>query len=575
MSIEIKLQGKYMDISVLQPCVTQGESNVDEVTITGPRMYDGRLDLTTLSWYMRGVNEGYDVLVEKGVDVDSTEDEVSFRWQVDPDYLALDGKLELTLVGKNESAREVMKIRSNGLNVPRSPEYGAAPPRNVFEDALSQVEAAMELASAAEEAVTDAKEAAQKAAQSAATSEGNAASSATAAQTSKAAAAASEKAAKTSENTAKSQADLARQYAEQAASIAQGQKGYFVTPEKLRETYPSGVGGDWALVGSTDSIWVWDVESGDWVDSHKSTDLSNYYTKEQTEEKFVPAARKINSKPLNADVSLTAGDVGAVPTSRKVNNKPLDADVSLTAGDVGAVPTSRKVNNKPLDADVSLTAGDVGAVPTSRKINNKPLDADVSLTPGDVGALPAAGDGKDVTVTFAPSNEADFSAPTSGSKLSAIMTLLSKWRNYIARALTPTGAVLAYAGATIPAGFLLCDGRAVSRTTYAALFGVIGTTYGSGDGTTTFNLPDLRGRVPVGVDSDANLGGVAGANECMLSWENLPSSPYLATWQDQYKAVLAAADAPNMYGINNFWAGSEVPISMMQLSVYMQYLIKI
>jgi microcystin-dependent protein len=57
-----------------------------------------------------------------------------------------------------------------------------------------------------------------------------------------------------------------------------------------------------------------------------------------------------------------------------------------------------------------------------------------------------------------------------------------------------------------PTGYLLCFGQAVSRTTYAALFAAIGTAFGAGDGTTTFNLPDFRGRVAVGLD---NMGGVA------------------------------------------------------------------
>lgn len=55
-------------------------------------------------------------------------------------------------------------------------------------------------------------------------------------------------------------------------------------------------------------------------------------------------------------------------------------------------------------------------------------------------------------------------------------------------------------GGTPDSGWLLCDGAAVSRTTYSTLFGVIGTTYGVGDGSTTFNVPDLRGRVPAGMD---------------------------------------------------------------------------
>lgn len=73
-------------------------------------------------------------------------------------------------------------------------------------------------------------------------------------------------------------------------------------------------------------------------------------------------------------------------------------------------------------------------------------------------------------------------------------------------AVVPTGVTLEFAGSVAPTGYLLCDGSAVSRTTYAALFAVIGTTYGVGDGSTTFNVPDERGRTTVGLD---NMGGVA------------------------------------------------------------------
>jgi len=68
------------------------------------------------------------------------------------------------------------------------------------------------------------------------------------------------------------------------------------------------------------------------------------------------------------------------------------------------------------------------------------------------------------------------------------------------------GAMMAYGGATAPNGWLLCYGQAISRTTYALLFAKIGIAYGSGDGSTTFNVPDKRGRVSVGKD---NMGGSA------------------------------------------------------------------
>ena len=64
--------------------------------------------------------------------------------------------------------------------------------------------------------------------------------------------------------------------------------------------------------------------------------------------------------------------------------------------------------------------------------------------------------------------------------------------------LIPSGVISPYAGASAPTGFLLCDGAAVSRTTFAALFAIASTTYGVGDGATTFNVPDLRARLPLG-----------------------------------------------------------------------------
>ena len=73
-------------------------------------------------------------------------------------------------------------------------------------------------------------------------------------------------------------------------------------------------------------------------------------------------------------------------------------------------------------------------------------------------------------------------------------------------ALIPAGSVMPYAGSSTPSNWLLCYGQAVSRTTYATLFSAIGTTYGTGDGSSTFNLPDLRGRVAAGKD---NMGGSA------------------------------------------------------------------
>lgn len=95
----------------------------------------------------------------------------------------------------------------------------------------------------------------------------------------------------------------------------------------------------------------------------------------------------------------------------------------------------------------------------------------------------------------------------------------------------PAGAMVAWPASAAPDGWLLCDGAAVSRSTYSGLFAVIGTTFGSGDGSTTFNLPNLLGRVPVGRDAaqtefDA-LGETGGAKTVSLSASEMPSHSHV------------------------------------------------
>ena len=86
-----------------------------------------------------------------------------------------------------------------------------------------------------------------------------------------------------------------------------------------------------------------------------------------------------------------------------------------------------------------------------------------------------------------------------------------------------TGSIVMYGSTTIPTGYLECNAQAVSRTTYANLFAVIGTTFGVGDGSTTFNLPDLRDNFPVGVSGTKALATKAGSNTATLATTNLAS----------------------------------------------------
>lgn len=119
----------------------------------------------------------------------------------------------------------------------------------------------------------------------------------------------------------------------------------------------------------------------------------------------------------------------------------------------------------------------------------------------------------------------------SGNGFNAAMAAIDALIQSTSALVAPVGSVTAFAGASAPSGWLLADGSAVSRTTYSALYAAISTTYGSGDGSTTFNLPDLRGRVPVGQNAGtfASLGATGGEETHVISQAEMPSHTHTGT----------------------------------------------
>lgn len=99
--------------------------------------------------------------------------------------------------------------------------------------------------------------------------------------------------------------------------------------------------------------------------------------------------------------------------------------------------------------------------------------------------------------------------------------------------LLPTGTITQYAGSAAPSGWLLCDGTAINRTTYANLFATIGTLYGTGNGTSTFNLPNFSGRQAVGMNSGDSLfqtvGKTGGSSSATMTQSNIPSHTHTIT----------------------------------------------
>ena len=161
----------------------------------------------------------------------------------------------------------------------------------------------------------------------------------------------------------------------------------------------------------------------------------------------------------------------------------------------------------------------------------------------------------------------------------------------------PTGVVIPFAGTTAPSGWLLCAGQEVNRVTFARLFDVVGITYGPGDGATTFNVPDLRGRVAAGVDTmggtpanrmhqpwAASLSGTGGASQTPYQFPYSGNATYTSSTsppsnQDSEGpgAFNGAADNhTHTFSVNFAWSGLTdiTNVSQTQPTIMLNYIIR-
>ncbi len=228
-----------------------------------------------------------------------------------------------------------------------------------------------------------------------------------------------------------------------------------------------------------------------------------------------------------ADVSLTAND-GSADQARSAM---LELSGILTAARTVYLPAVSKMyvvrNNTSgaYSATVLVNGGTGYAVPQGQSAviycdavsvrNTGVIDSPVSIDSGTFNSISVI-----TSLSFKDTDNGNFvalQAPTSvSSNISFTLPeadgtsgqVMQTDGNGVLSFTTgiPAGTVNPYAGTTAPSDWLLCYGQAINRTTYSALFSVIGTTYGIGDGSTTFNLPDLRGRVVAGQD---DMGGTS------------------------------------------------------------------
>ena len=291
--------------------VVEDDNDSRRITFSIARYYD-EVDLSTKNVVVRYVNalSQYDEYLVH--DARAEGDKVFFTWLVHDKALLESGQIEFDVLFYDVNGYKWHTKPAN-LTVERgliSAEYIASPEtsdlysqwrieavQNLKESENAR-DASKQYAQNSANSATASANSAQNSANSAnasANSAQNSANSANAANESKDAAAASAKQSDDNVILSKSWAvggtgirvdednNNAKYFAEQAQGIAQGAMGYYTTPEALKAAHPTSEVGFWAIVGSTDSIWVWDDASNDWIDTHKKTDLSDYYTKSQTE----------------------------------------------------------------------------------------------------------------------------------------------------------------------------------------------------------------------------------------------------------------------------------------------------
>ena len=115
----------------------------------------------------------------------------------------------------------------------------------------------------------------------------------------------------------------------------------------------------------------------------------------------------------------------------------------------------------------------------------------------------------------------------------------------------PTATIVPWSDSSVPTGFLECNGAAVSRSTYSALFAIVGTTYGAGDGASTFNVPNLQDNVPVGKSNNKALASTGGANT-VAATGNVGGSTANATLSTAQLASHKHTGFPNNPQANSF-----------------------
>ena len=283
-------ESKNIKLDSSQINLTQ-EDNSQYIPFEMPRYYDG-IDLTEMQIRVHYVNKNDEENYATPINVEYSDTTIRFGWLVDKMVTNLDGLVRFEIVGTGSTKYGMnyqWKSRPNGtLNILQSLTgtgvIGLTPDWytnfiTYTDDKVREITAQADKASAAASNAGDEASAAEQSANKAASDATAAANSADAARLSRDAAAASKEAAAAS-------VEEAKKYAKEAQQVSQGAMGWFQTSDALKAAHPTGSNGQWAVVGASNTIWVWDSKQGAWIDSGLDNKLADYYTKSEVDAMF-------------------------------------------------------------------------------------------------------------------------------------------------------------------------------------------------------------------------------------------------------------------------------------------------
>ena len=174
-------------------------------------------------------------------------------------------------------------------------------------------------------------------------------------------------------------------------------KGYYADPTSLKESVPTGADGDYAIVGTTDTIWLWDTDTQSWVDSHKATDLSNYYTKGETNNLLSQKEPNISAKGSDtaSDNFYYGGRKQWIDLLYKVRNTALSGLDTSTAQTIVATDTILAAmgklqaqitqNSTEVSGDITAIESDITDLQTNKADKTELPNKVISVTLTTVG----------------------------------------------------------------------------------------------------------------------------------------------------------------------------------------------